>query len=149
MPGLPGLFAACLFSGSLCTQFTGNCRDGDLIQAWFPQLTETRAVMFSRSLAFAYGLTGLGMAYISSYPGSVLQALSTAGMVGGPLLGLLCLGRFFPCATPLGAIVGLLTGRTMAFWIDSGSTVSRMSSAAASPPLNGSSFFLPSNLSPL
>lgn len=67
-------------------------------------------------------------------------------MVGGPLLGLFCLGMFFPCANPLGAIVGLLTGLAMAFWIGIGSIVSRMSSAAASPPLNGSSSFLPSNL---
>lgn len=120
----------------------------DLTQAWFPQLTETRAIMLSRSLAF--GLVGLGMAYISSHPGSVLRAaLSISGMVGGPLLGLFGLGMFVPCATPLGAIVGLLTGRTMAFWIGSGSTVSRMSSAAPSPPFHGSSSFLPSNLSPL
>ncbi|EGV95869.1 Sodium-dependent multivitamin transporter [Cricetulus griseus] len=67
-------------------------------------------------------------------------------MVGGPLLGLFCLGMFFPCANPLGAIVGLLTGLTMAFWIGIGSIVSRMSSAVVSPPINGSSSFLSSNL---
>lgn len=50
------------------------------------------------------------------------------------------------CVAGQGAIVGLLTGLTMAFWIGIGSIVSRMSSAAASPPLNGSSFFLSSNL---
>lgn len=119
----------------------------DLIQPWFPELTETRAIMLSRSLAFAYGLVCLGMAYVSSHLGSVLQAaLSIFGMVGGPLLGLFCLGMFFPCANPLGAIVGLLTGLTMAFWIGIGSIVSRMGSAATSPPINGSSSFLPSNL---
>lgn len=152
IPGLPGLFVACLFSGSLSTissafNSLATVTMEDLIQPWFPQLTETRAIMLSRSLAFAYGLVCLGMAYVSSHLGSVLQAaLSIFGMVGGPLLGLFCLGMFFPCANPLGAIVGLLTGLTMAFWIGIGSIVSRMSSAAASPPLNGSSSFLPSNL---
>ncbi|CAH6786916.1 sodium-dependent multivitamin transporter [Phodopus roborovskii] len=152
MPGLPGLFVACLFSGSLSTissafNSLATVTMEDLIQPWFPQLTETRAIMLSRSLAFAYGLICLGMAYISSHLGSVLQAaLSIFGMVGGPLLGLFCLGMFFPCANPLGAIVGLLTGLTMAFWIGIGSIVNRMSSAVASPPVNGSSSFLPSNL---
>lgn len=152
MPGLPGLFVACLFSGSLSTissafNSLATVTMEDLIQPWFPQLTETRAIILSRSLAFAYGLVCLGMAYISSHLGSVLQAaLSIFGMVGGPLLGLFCLGMFFPCANPLGAIVGLLAGLTMAFWIGIGSIVTRMSSAAASPPLNGSSSFLPSNL---
>lgn len=151
MPGLPGLFVACLFSGSLSTissafNSLATVTMEDLIQPWFPQLTETRAIMLSRSLAFAYGLVCLGMAYVSSHLGSVLQAaLSIFGMVGGPLLGLFCLGMFFPCANPLGAIIGLLTGLTMAFWIGIGSIVSRMSSAA-SPPLNGSTSFLPSNL---
>lgn len=152
MPGLPGLFVACLFSGSLSTissafNSLATVTMEDLIQPWFPELTETRATMLSRCLAFAYGLVCLGMAYISSHLGSVLQAaLSIFGMVGGPLLGLFCLGMFFPCANPLGAIVGLLTGLTMAFWIGIGSIVSRMSSAVASPPINGSSAFLPSNL---
>lgn len=152
MPGLPGLFVACLFSGSLSTissafNSLATVTMEDLIQPWFPQLTETRAIMLSRGLAFAYGLVCLGMAYISSHLGSVLQAaLSIFGMVGGPLLGLFCLGLFFPCANPLGAIVGLLTGLTMAFWIGIGSIVSRMSSAVAPPPLNGSSSFLPANV---
>ncbi|XP_041496095.1 sodium-dependent multivitamin transporter-like [Microtus oregoni] len=152
MPGLPGLFVACLFSGSLSTissafNSLATVTMEDLIQPWFPEMTETRAILLSRSLAFAYGLICLGMAYISSHLGSVLQAaLSIFGMVGGPLLGLFCLGMFFPCANPLGAIVGLLTGLTMAFWIGIGSIVSRMSSSVVSPPVNGSSSFLPSNL---
>lgn len=50
------------------------------------------------------------------------------------------------CVSGQGAIVGLLTGLTMAFWIGIGSIVNRMSSAVASPPINGSSAFLPSNL---
>lgn len=119
----------------------------DLIRPWFPQFSEVQAIMLSRILAFGYGLLCLGMAYISSQMGPVLQAaLSIFGMVGGPLLGLFCLGMFFPCANPPGAIVGLLAGLVMAFWIGIGSIVTKMAFGVAPSPSNISSFSLPSNL---
>ncbi|XP_016064981.1 PREDICTED: sodium-dependent multivitamin transporter isoform X4 [Miniopterus natalensis] len=153
LPGLPGLFVACLFSGSLSTissafNSLATVTMEDLIRPWFPEFSEVRATMLSRILAFGYGLLCLGMAYISSQMGPVLQAaLSIFGMVGGPLLGLFCLGMFFPCANPPGAIVGLLAGLLMAFWIGIGSIVTKMGSGMAPSPFNGSSLSLPSNLS--
>nr|XP_013011419.1 sodium-dependent multivitamin transporter [Cavia porcellus]XP_013011420.1 sodium-dependent multivitamin transporter [Cavia porcellus]XP_013011421.1 sodium-dependent multivitamin transporter [Cavia porcellus]XP_013011422.1 sodium-dependent multivitamin transporter [Cavia porcellus]XP_013011423.1 sodium-dependent multivitamin transporter [Cavia porcellus] len=151
IPGLPGLFIACLFSGSLSTissafNSLATVTMEDLIQPWFPRFSETRAIMLSRSIAFGYGLLCLGMAYISSHLGPMLQAaLSIFGMVGGPLLGLFCLGIFFPCANPPGAIVGLLAGLIMAFWVGIGSLVTSMGSGTATSSLNVSNF-LPSNL---
>nr|KAF6308466.1 solute carrier family 5 member 6 [Myotis myotis] len=153
LPGLPGLFVACLFSGSLSTissafNSLATVTMEDLVRPWFPRFSEARATMLSRILACSYGLLCLGMAYISSQMGPVLQAaISIFGMVGGPLLGLFCLGMFFPCANPPGAVVGLLAGLIMAFWIGIGSVVTRMGSGTAPLPLNGSHFSLPSNLS--
>lgn len=153
LPGLPGLFVACLFSGSLSTissafNSLATVTMEDLVRPWFPRFSEARATMLSRILACSYGLLCLGMAYISSQMGPVLQAaISIFGMVGGPLLGLFCLGMFFPCANPPGAVVGLLAGLVMAFWIGIGSIVTRMGSGIAPLPLNGSHFSLPSNLS--
>lgn len=46
-----------------------------------------------------------------------------------------------------GAIVGLLAGLLMAFWIGIGSIVTKMGSGMAPSPFNGSSLSLPSNLS--
>uniref|UniRef100_A0A9L0RH02 Solute carrier family 5 member 6 n=1 Tax=Equus caballus TaxID=9796 RepID=A0A9L0RH02_HORSE len=152
LPGLPGLFVACLFSGSLSTissafNSLATVTMEDLIRPWFPQFSEVQATMLSRILAFGYGLLCLGMAYISSHLGPVLQAaISIFGMVGGPLLGLFCLGMFFPCANPPGAIVGLLAGLIMAFWIGIGSIVTSMGSSMAPSHPNGSSISLPSNL---
>ncbi|XP_019590905.2 sodium-dependent multivitamin transporter isoform X1 [Rhinolophus sinicus] len=145
LPGLPGLFVACLFSGSLSTissafNSLATVTMEDLIRPWFPEFSEVRATMLSRILAFGYGLLCLGMAYVSSQMGPVLQAaISIFGMVGGPLLGLFCLGMFFPCANPPGAIVGLLAGLVMAFWIGIGSLVSNMRSSLAPAPWNESS----------
>ncbi|XP_032636013.1 sodium-dependent multivitamin transporter isoform X2 [Chelonoidis abingdonii] len=111
LPGLPGLFVACLFSGSLSTissafNSLATVTMEDLIHPYFPGLRESRATLLSKLLALSYGLLCLGMAYLSSMMGPMLQAaISIFGMVGGPLLGLFCLGMFFPCAnpTPLGA----------------------------------------------
>ncbi|XP_037668543.1 sodium-dependent multivitamin transporter [Choloepus didactylus] len=152
LPGLPGLFVACLFSGSLSTissafNSLATVTMEDLIRPWFPDFSEARATLLSKVLAFGYGLLCIGMAFLSSQMGPVLQAaISIFGMVGGPLLGLFCLGMFFPCANPPGAIVGLLAGLVMAFWIGIGSIVTSMGSSSASTAFNGSSFSLPSNL---
>uniref|UniRef100_G1QRT5 Solute carrier family 5 member 6 n=1 Tax=Nomascus leucogenys TaxID=61853 RepID=G1QRT5_NOMLE len=152
LPGLPGLFIACLFSGSLSTissafNSLATVTMEDLIRPWFPEFSEARAILLSRGLAFGYGLLCLGMAYISSQMGPVLQAaISIFGMVGGPLLGLFCLGMFFPCANPPGAVVGLLAGLVMAFWVGIGSIVTSMGSSMPPSPSNGSSFSLPTNL---
>lgn len=155
LPGLPGLFVACLFSGSLSTissafNSLATVTMEDLIRPWFPEVSEARATMLSRVLAFSYGLICLGMAYISSHLGPVLQAaISIFGMVGGPLLGLFCLGMFFPCANPTGAIVGLLSGLAMAFWIGVGSIVTKMGSGRPPLPSNVTSSSLSYNLTVL
>ncbi|XP_036405466.1 solute carrier family 5 member 6a [Megalops cyprinoides] len=144
LPGLPGLFVACLFSGALSTissafNSLATVTMEDLIKPHFPAMTEARATMLSKGLALAYGLVCLAMAYIASLMGSVLQAaLSIFGMVGGPLLGLFCLGMFFPWANPTGAVTGLVAGLVMAFWIGIGSFVARFTASAPTPlpPIN-------------
>ncbi|KAM7395044.1 hypothetical protein PAMA_006679 [Pampus argenteus] len=142
LPGLPGLFVACLFSGALSTissafNSLATVTMEDLIKPYFPNMTESRATLLSKGLALAYGLVCLAMAYIASIMGSVLQAaFSIFGMVGGPLLGLFCLGMFFPWANAIGAVVGLAAGLAMAFWIGIGSFVMRMSGPTPAPPLN-------------
>ncbi|KAM4713631.1 solute carrier family 5 member 6a [Anableps anableps] len=142
LPGLPGLFVACLFSGALSTissafNSLATVTMEDLIKPHFPNMTEARATLLSKGLALAYGLVCLAMAYVASIMGSVLQAaFSIFGMVGGPLLGLFCLGIFFPWANPIGAVAGLAAGLAMAFWVGIGSFVMRMSHSTPGPPVN-------------
>ncbi|XP_071403769.1 sodium-dependent multivitamin transporter [Pithys albifrons albifrons] len=144
LPGLPGLFVACLFSGSLSTissafNSLATVTMEDLVRPHFPGLSESRATLLSKLLALGYGLLCLGMAYVSSMLGPVLQAaISIFGMVGGPLLGLFCLGMFFPCANPTGAAVGLLAGLAMAFWVGIGSLLSSVGRAGGMPSTSNS-----------
>ncbi|XP_067312186.1 solute carrier family 5 member 6 isoform X1 [Pseudorasbora parva] len=138
-PGLPGLFVACLFSASLSTissalNSLATVTMVDLIKPHY-SMTEARATLLSKMLALSYGIVCLAMAYVVHLMNSsVLQAaLSIFGMVGGPLLGLFCLGIFFPCANSIGAVIGLAAGLLMAFWVGIGGFFSRTSSFVVSP----------------
>ncbi|XP_030410809.1 sodium-dependent multivitamin transporter isoform X2 [Gopherus evgoodei] len=113
LPGLPGLFVACLFSGSLSTissafNSLATVTMEDLIHPYFPGLRESRATLLSKLLALSYGLLCLGMAYLSSMMGPMLQ----------------------------GAIAGLAAGLAMAFWIGIGSLVSNLRAAPSALPLS-------------
>ncbi|XP_058605090.1 solute carrier family 5 member 6 isoform X2 [Onychostoma macrolepis] len=141
-PGLPGLFVACLFSASLSTissafNSLATVTMVDLIKPHY-SMTEARATLLSKILALSYGIICLAMAYVVHLMNSsVLQAaLSIFGMVGGPLLGLFCLGIFFPCANSIGAVIGLAAGLVMAFWVGIGGFLFRIPSSVQFLPLN-------------
>ncbi|KAK6307568.1 hypothetical protein J4Q44_G00227160 [Coregonus suidteri] len=138
LPGLSGLFIACLFSAALSTissafNSLATVTMEDLIKPHCSSMTEARATLLSKGLACSYGLLCLAMAYLTHLMSdSVLQAaFKIFGMVGGPLLGIFCLGLFFPCANSTGALVGLGSGLVMAFWVGIGSIVTRTSGGPA------------------
>ncbi|XP_028995194.1 solute carrier family 5 member 6 [Betta splendens] len=140
LPGLPGLFVACLFSAALSTissafNSLATVTMEDLIKPHFPAMSEARATLLSKVLAMSYGLLCLAMAYLTHLMGdSVLQvALKIFGMVGGPILGLFCLGMFFPWANSIGAVVGLGAGLATSFWIGIGSIATHSSGTRPLP----------------
>ncbi|KAK5858022.1 hypothetical protein PBY51_011222 [Eleginops maclovinus] len=141
LPGLPGLFVACLFSAALSSisssfNSLATVTMEDLIKPRFPTMTEARATLLSKALALFYGLLCLAMAFLTHLMGdSVLQvALKIFGMVGGPVLGLFCLGMFFPWANSTGAVAGLLSGLGLVFWVGVGSIVNRGAGTKTLPP---------------
>lgn len=132
LPGLPGLFVACLFSAALSTissafNSLATVTMEDLIKPQFPSMSERRATLLSKALAAFYGLLCLAMAYITHLMGDsvLLVALKIFGMVGGPILGLFCLGMFFPWANSAGALAGLAGGLGLSFWVGVGSILTR------------------------
>uniref|UniRef100_A0A8B9IAJ8 Solute carrier family 5 member 12 n=1 Tax=Anser brachyrhynchus TaxID=132585 RepID=A0A8B9IAJ8_9AVES len=129
MPGVPGLFVACAFSGTLSTvaasiNALATVTFEDLVKQCFPNLSEKRSTWISKGLCILYGALCTSMAAAASLLGGIVQAaLSIHGMCGGPMLGLFTLGIVFPCVNWKGAIGGLLTGITLAFWAGIGSFV--------------------------
>ncbi|XP_067906294.1 sodium-coupled monocarboxylate transporter 1-like isoform X2 [Heterodontus francisci] len=114
-PGLPGLFVACAYCGTLSTVSSSiNALAAvtveDLIKPYFTTLSEKVLSWISRA-----------------------AALSIFGIVGGPVLGLFTLGILFPWANCTGGIVGLTTGFAFALWIGIGSQVHPLPPGATMP----------------
>ncbi|XP_043824043.1 sodium-coupled monocarboxylate transporter 1-like [Dromiciops gliroides] len=125
-PGLPGLFVACAYSGTLSTVSSSiNALAAvtieDLIKPHFPTLSEKALSWLSKGTSVLYGALCIGMAALASLMGALLQAaLSIFGMVGGPLLGLFSLGIVVPFANSLGSFIGLVAGFVISLWVGIG-----------------------------
>ncbi|NWY19962.1 SC5A8 protein, partial [Aphelocoma coerulescens] len=128
-PGVPGLFVASAYSGTLSTVSSSiNALAAvtveDLIKPYFKSLSEKKLSWISMGTSLFYGGVCIAMAALASLLGALLQAaLSIFGMVGGPLLGLFALGILCSFANGIGAFVGLVSGFTISLWVGIGSQI--------------------------
>uniref|UniRef100_A0A8C3AT26 Solute carrier family 5 member 8 n=1 Tax=Cyclopterus lumpus TaxID=8103 RepID=A0A8C3AT26_CYCLU len=107
-PGLPGLFVAAAYSGSL-----------RLIQYFSLKLFQP-----TLRICLLYGVVCIGMAGLASLMGGILQAtISIFGIIGGPLLGVFTLGIFCPFANSKGALSGLVSGLVLSLWVGIGAQI--------------------------
>ena len=104
-PGVPGLFVAGVFSASLSTLSSGfNALsavtwDDFLKQTRFGKMSENKIKLVNKLTAACYGILTIIMAFLAGQIGSVLQAaISLAGCLVGPLLGLYIMAIFVPFA---------------------------------------------------
>ncbi|NXW03495.1 SC5A8 protein, partial [Fregetta grallaria] len=128
-PGLPGLFVASAYSGTLSTVSSSiNALAAvtveDLVKPYFRSLSEKKLSWISMGMSLFYGGVCIAMAALASLMGALLQAaLSIFGMVGGPLLGLFALGILCSFANGIGAFVGLVSGFVISLWVGIGSQI--------------------------
>lgn len=126
VPGLPGLFVACVFSGALSTLSSGfNSLAAvtweDFLVKW-SNFTEKQAAYVTKSVAAFYGFLTIGMAFIAGRVGSILKAaFAMSGAFSGPLLGVFTMGVLLPFCNGKGALGGLLLGQMLCFWVVVGS----------------------------
>ncbi|XP_039099194.1 sodium/iodide cotransporter isoform X2 [Hyaena hyaena] len=130
LPGVPGLFLACAYSGTLSTASTSiNAMAAvtveDLIKPWKPNLPPRRLVMISKGLSLIYGSSCLTVAALSSLlGGGVLEGSFTVmGVISGPLLGAFILGMFLPACNTPGVLSGLAAGFALSLWVAVGATL--------------------------
>ncbi|XP_076863668.1 sodium-coupled monocarboxylate transporter 2 isoform X2 [Brachyhypopomus gauderio] len=128
-PGLPGLFVACAFSGTLSTvaasiNALATVTYEDFVSQFWRDLSNKKAIWISKALCVVFGVACTSMAVAASHMGAVVQAaLSIHGMCGGPMLGLFSLGILFPFTNSKGAAGGLLLGTALSFWVGVGAFI--------------------------
>ncbi|XP_036997902.2 sodium/iodide cotransporter isoform X1 [Artibeus jamaicensis] len=130
LPGVPGLFLACAYSGTLSTASTSiNAMAAvtveDIIKLRLPSLGPRRLMVISKGLSLIYGSICLAIAALSSLVGDgVLQgSFIVMGVLSGPLLGAFTLGMFLPACNTPGVLSGLLAGLTLSLWVAVGTTL--------------------------
>lgn len=145
-PGLPGVFLACIFSGSLSTVSSGlNSLAAVVIEDVYKGLlgrsiTDERQGLASKIFSIVLGAVVMLLTYVVSYLGSVLNAaLSLFGVLSGPIMGAFFLGFFFPQANRRGALVGFLVSISLQLWIFLGAQITKNQMISESLPrsING------------
>ncbi|XP_026875011.2 sodium-coupled monocarboxylate transporter 1 [Electrophorus electricus] len=128
-PGVPGLFVAAAYSGTLSTVSSSinalvAVTVEDFVKPMWPSLMEKQVSWINMGLSVFFGGLCIAMAAIASLMGGILQAaLSIFGIISGPLLGLFLMGMFFRCANSTGGLVGLITGLIITLWVGIGAQV--------------------------
>jgi sodium-coupled monocarboxylate transporter 8/12 len=142
-PGLPGVFLACIFSGSLSTISSGlNSLAAVIIEDVYKglmnrKLTDERQGFVSKIFSVVLGAVVILLTYVVSYLGSVLNAaLSLFGVLSGPIMGVFLLGFFFPQANRHGGLVGFLTSLAFQLWIFLGVQITKNQMKSARLPLS-------------
>ncbi|XP_008319108.1 sodium-coupled monocarboxylate transporter 1 [Cynoglossus semilaevis] len=125
-PGIPGLFVAAAYSGTLSTVSSSinalvAVTTEDFILPFCKNLTNKQVTWMNMGLSVFYGGVCIGMAGVASVMGSVLQAaLSIFGMISGPLLGLYLLGMLFRTPNSVGGLLGMIVGLVLTLWVGIG-----------------------------
>ncbi|XP_068614522.1 sodium-coupled monocarboxylate transporter 1-like [Brachionichthys hirsutus] len=128
-PGIPGLFVAAAYSGTLSTVSSSinalvAVTTEDLVLPLCKNLSQKHVSWMNMGLSVFFGALCIGMAGVASLMGSVLQAaLSIFGMIGGPLLGLYLLGMLFRTSNSVGGLAGMIVGLVLTLWVGIGSQI--------------------------
>ncbi|XP_043205678.1 sodium-coupled monocarboxylate transporter 1-like [Amphibalanus amphitrite] len=138
VPGLGGLFIACVLSGALSTISSSlnslaavTWEDFFRDSAWTARLSEAGRRWVLRGIALVYGIISMLMAFVAKNMGGVIQvATGVYGGCTGPILAMFVMGLFMPFTNPKGVTTGLVLGLALSLWISFGASFS-----GAAPPV--------------
>jgi sodium-dependent multivitamin transporter 6 len=143
IPGLPGVFLACTFSGSLSTISSGlNSLAAVIIEDVYKgllrgKLSDERQGLISKIFSIILGIVVMLLTYVVSHLGPILNAaLSLFGTLHGPIMGIFFLGLFFPRANRRGGLIGFISGIALLLWIFIGAQVTKNQRKSERLPLS-------------
>jgi len=144
IPGLTGLFVACVFSGSLSSISSGlNAMSAVLLEDFLkPTCMKNsnvkREIFLSKISVIGFGVVQFGVAFlISQGSGMIIQlSYSMFSIMSGPLMGLFISGLVFPWTNKYGAISGLLTSLGIMCWLVLGAALESPSPMRAALPVS-------------
>lgn len=133
IPGITGLFVACVFSGSLSSISSGlNAMSAVLLEDFVKPihgkaLNGKTQILLSKLFVVVLGVSQFGVAaLISQSSGLILQlSYSVTSILGAPLMGLFLSGLVFPWVNKYGAIVGTITSLALLGWVALGAAIER------------------------
>lgn len=128
MKGVPGLFVACLFSGTMSSiSSTMNSLPTMLWTDFFSKMpffmksSEAFKTATNKFVTFVLGICMIGMAFMSSKMGGLVQATSTLmSIMTGPTIGVFLLGACAPICGAKGALAGFWTSVVFMAWLGIG-----------------------------
>lgn len=142
-PGLPGVFLACIFSGSLSTISSGlNSLAAVIIEDIYKgllgrKISDERQGLVSKIFSIILGAVVMLLTFVVSYLGSVLNAaLSLFGVLSGPIMGVFFLGFFFPQANRRGGLIGFIASLVFQLWIFLGAQITKKQMRSFALPLS-------------
>lgn len=151
-PGLPGIFLACIFSGSLSTISSGlNSLAAVFIEDVYKgllrrNLDDEQQGFISKILSIILGIVVMLLTYVVSHMGPILNSsTSLFGALQGPIMGVFFLGFFFPRANRRGGLIGFISGVALPLWIFIGSQITKNQRKSERLPLSTLNCILPIN----
>ncbi|XP_042228144.1 sodium-dependent multivitamin transporter-like isoform X3 [Homarus americanus] len=129
VPGLAGLFTACLFSGALSTISSGvNSQAAVTWEDWLvmiprcASLPKSTQAFITKILALVYGMIAVGLAFLAGSMGGVLQAaIAVTFAVAGPLMAAFIMAIFMPFTNAKGSCAAMILGTVIALGFHFGS----------------------------
>ncbi|KAL4236592.1 hypothetical protein ACF0H5_004977 [Mactra antiquata] len=140
IPGLTGIFMACIVSGSLSSMSSAlNALSATILEDLTKGLGFKRLLgwelFFSKLAVIVLGIVSFGIAvFVSQASGLVIQLSYTLfSIVSGPVLGCFIAGMFIPWINHKGATAGVLVSLVAMCWLIMGSRVNKILGAPKLP----------------